>query len=177
MAEAAAVRCARARWAAIYASPLLRTRQTAEAVARRVGLSVQLEPAFREIEYGEWDGRPAAEIRATDRARYEAWVARPAEVAPPGGETAAAIAARAVPALEAVVRRHPEGRVLVVSHKATIRVLVCALLGVDLNLFRVRVGAPVASVTAIEFRSTGPLLAHLGDTSHLPEHLQGLEGT
>ena len=73
--------------------------------------------------------------------------------------------------------RRPEGNVLVVSHKATIRVILCALLGVDLNHFRIRVAAPVASLTAVDFRETGPLLTLLGDTSHLPEHLRKQKGT
>ena len=103
--------------------------------------------------------------------------AAPGAVAPPGGENGWAIAARAVPAIEEIVRRHPEGNVLVVSHKATIRVIICALLGVDLNLFRARIGAPVASIATIEFKSTGPLVTSLGDTSHLPPRLRNAGGT
>ena len=177
MAEVVAARCGRGPWAGIYSSPLLRTRQTAEAVARHVSLTVQLEPAFREIAYGEWEGMLVSEVKRLDGERYEAWAARPADLSPPGGETARQIAARAVPAIEGIVRRHPEGNVLVVSHKATIRVILCALLGVDLNHFRIRIAAPVASLTAVDFKETGPLLTLLGDTSHLPEHLRNQKGT
>jgi alpha-ribazole phosphatase len=171
MAEAVAARAARESWVALYASPLLRTRQTAAPVAQRIGLPVEIEPRLREISYGDWEGTPAAEIRRTDADRYRTWVEHPGQVAPPGGETGAAVAARAVPAVEEIVRRHPDGRVLVVAHKTTIRIIVCSLLGIALDLYRVRIAAPVASFTAIEFQDTGPILTLLGDASHVPERL------
>jgi probable phosphoglycerate mutase len=172
MAEAVAVRAEGERWAALYASPLLRTQQTAEPVARRTGLPVALEPELREISYGEWDGRRLPDVRAADPERFRAWVERPGDVAPPGGETGRAVAARAVRAVEAVVARHPGERVMVVTHKTVIRLVICVMLGVDLNLYRVRIAAPVASFTTIEFGETGPLVACLGDTSHLPRRLR-----
>jgi probable phosphoglycerate mutase len=177
MADAVAARTARDTWVALYASPLLRARQTAEAVARRTGQQVRIEAGLREIAYGEWEAQRAADVRRTDRARYDAWAASPGAVAPPGGETGEAIAARARPVIEAIVRRHPDGTVLVVSHKATIRIVICCVLGIDLNLFRTRIGAPVASFAAIDFRETGPLVTLLGDTSHLPAHLRDAGGT
>ena len=70
MAEAVGVRAEREGAVALYASPLLRARQTAEPIARRTGLSLRLEPGFREISYGEWEARPASEIRNVDGARY-----------------------------------------------------------------------------------------------------------
>lgn len=157
---------------ALYMSPLLRARQTADPVARRTGLAAQVEPALREISYGDWEARPSTEIRQVDADRYQAWNARPGEIAPPGGETGREVAARAVPAVQAIVDRHPDGTSLIVSHKTTIRIIVCALLGIDLNLFRARLDAPLTSRTVIEFRQSGPYLLSLGDVSHLPPHLQ-----
>src|SRR6185312_15004882 len=88
--------------------------------------------ALGEIAYGEWDGRPEAEVERDDAARFHAWSAHPGRVAPPGGESGAEIAARAMAAVERIRARHADGgKVLVVSHKATLRVLVCALLGID----------------------------------------------
>jgi len=172
MATAIAERAAQDHWVAVYASPLLRTRQTAAPVAQRIGLPVQLEPGLREIAYGQWESRRASEVRAADAERYLRWVERPGSVAPPGGETGEDIVARALPAIERIVERHPDGNVLVVSHKATIRLLLCAFLGIDLNLYRSRIAAPVASLAVVEFRDTGPLVLALGDTSHLPPHLR-----
>jgi probable phosphoglycerate mutase len=66
---------------------------------------------------------------------------------------------------------------MIVSHKATIRVLVCALLGIDVGLFRARIGMRVASVTQFSFRKTGPRLDVLGDIAHLPPELHLDVGT
>jgi probable phosphoglycerate mutase len=88
-------------------------------------------------------------------------------VSPPGGESAFAIAARALPVLVRARREHPSDHVLFVSHKATIRIMVCALLGVPLGRFRDRVGCPPASLTTFEFGERGAMLTRLGDVSHL----------
>ena len=174
MAAALAERAAAERWAALYVSPLLRTQQTAAPVARRLDLPVQLEPDLREIAYGQWERRRLAEIAAADPERYRRWLERPGSVAPPGGESGAEVVARARPAIERIVQRHPDGHVLVVSHKSTIRLLLCAFLGIDLDLYRARIAVPVASLAVVEFRDTGPLVRSLGDTSHLPPHLRAV---
>jgi probable phosphoglycerate mutase len=172
MAAAVAERVAQAHWVALYASPLLRTRQTAAPMAQRLGLPIQLEPDLREIAYGEWDGRRLSEVRASDPERYRQWEERPGSIAPPGGESGEQVVARARPAIERIVARHPTSNVLVVSHKATIRLLLCTFLGIDLNLYRARIAAPVASIAVVDFRDTGPLVLTLGDTSHLPPRLR-----
>src|SRR5207302_11515346 len=105
---------------AIYASPKLRTRQTPAPTAAIAGLEVQLDEGLREIAYGEWEGRPEEEVERTEPERFHAWAAHPGKVSPPGGETAADIAARALPAIERIRARHSDGKVLVVSHKATL---------------------------------------------------------
>lgn len=172
MAEAVGVRAPRENPVALYASPLLRTRQTAEPVTRATGLEARLEPALREISYGEWEARASSDIRAVDGERYQEWNARPGDVAPPGGESGREVAARAVPAIHSIVQRHPDATSIVVSHKTTIRIIVCVLLGIDINLFRARLHAPLTSCTVIEFRQSGPYLTLLGDVSHLPLQLQ-----
>jgi probable phosphoglycerate mutase len=177
MAAALAARYGREGWAEIVASPLLRTRQTAEPTARAADLAVTLDDALVEIAYGEWDGRAEAEVERDDAARFAAWAAHPGRVAPPGGETGAQIATRALAAVERIRARHQSGKVLVVSHKATLRVLICALLGIDVDDFRARIAQKVCAVSIIDFRQAGPLLQVLGDTSHLPPALRAVDGT
>jgi alpha-ribazole phosphatase len=177
MAEALGARYGDDPWAAIYASPLQRARETAAPVAARAGLTVEIDPDLREIAYGSWEGRKEAEVAASEPEAFHAWSQNPGHFAPPGGETAFQIAARAAAAIGRIRDRHTDGKVLIVSHKATLRVLTCALLGIDLNLFRARVAQPVASVTVFEFKKSGPLLARLGDVSHLPPELASAEGT
>ncbi len=172
MAEALGAYYADEAWEAIYSSPALRARATAEPLASRVGLEVRIEPGLREIAYGGWEGLLEAEVRREFPALFERWVEDPGRFAPPGGESGLDIAARALPVVDSFRERHPSGNVLAVSHKATIRVLVCALLGLDVGLYRARIGQTVAAVTVFEFREHGPLLRVMGDTSHLPPHLR-----
>ena len=63
-----------------------------------------------------------------------------------------------------------------VSHKATIRILICALLGMDIDLYRLRLTMPVASFNTFEFGATGPRLRWLADVSHLPPDLRSTTG-
>lgn len=177
MAEALGARYGREPWAEIVASPLVRAQQTAEPTARAAGLPVTLDEGLVEIAYGEWDGRAEADVERDDPARFAAWAAHPGRVAPPGGETGAEIATRALAAVERIRARHQSGKVLVVSHKATLRVLVCALLGIDVDGFRARIAQKVCAVSIIDFRASGPLLQVLGDTSHLPAELLAGDGT
>jgi probable phosphoglycerate mutase len=153
--------------AAVYVSPKRRARQTAEPVLRASKLEPIVEDGLREIAYGAWEGRKESEIKASDPEAFAAWSQDPALVAPPGGESAFAIAARALPCLVRARHEHPTGNVMFVSHKATIRVMVCALLGVPIGRFRDRVACPTASLTTFEFGERGAMLMRLGDVSHL----------
>jgi probable phosphoglycerate mutase len=152
---------------ALYCSPKLRARTTAAPIARACGLDPMIEENLREISYGSWEGRFETEIRRDEAAAYETWRMDPALSSPPGGESAFAIAARALPVVLRAREEHPKGHVMLVSHKATIRVIVCALLGMPLGRFRSHIACPTASITSFEFGDRGPMLARLGDTSHL----------
>lgn len=165
------------RWRAIYASPLVRTQQTAAPTARAAGIGLTIEDGLREIAYGEWEGRPEADVQREDSARFAAWAAHPGHVAPPGGESGYDIAARAMAAIGRIRAAHSDGKVLVVSHKATLRVIICALTGIDVDLFRIRVAQKTCAISIIDFKSSGPLLQVLGDTSHLPPELLAGDGT
>lgn len=177
MAEAFAARWAGEGFAAIYSSPMVRALQTAAPIAKRLGIEPQRDPDLREIAYGSWEGREEEEVEHAEGDAFRAWAENPGWNAPPGGETAYQIAARATAALARIRARHPSGKVLLVSHKATLRVLACQLLGIDPNQFRARIAQPVASLTVWHWKASGPLLARLGDVSHLPPELQNAEGT
>src|SRR5580704_11211458 len=157
--------------AEVYVSPKLRARQTAEPILSSCQLPLVIDEGLREIAYGAWEGRKESEIRSSDPDAYAAWSQDPSLVAPPGGESAFAIAARALPVLVRARRERPSGNVMFVSHKATIRIIVCALLGVPLGRFRDRVACPTASLTTFEFGERGATLTRLGDVSHLGTRL------
>ena len=164
-------------WRAIYASPLRRALDTAAPLARATGLVVTPHAGLAEIDYGRWDGRSVDDVDAEYHDEYERWTADPAWNPPTSGETAVALAQRVMHAFEEIRAACHDGNVLVVSHKATIRVALCALLGVDVGRFRYRFGCPVGSVSIIEFRAHGPFADTVADRSHLSSELRALEGT
>ncbi len=153
--------------AAIYCSPKLRARMTAEPTAKVSGKTPVIADGLREIAYGRWEGMREADVRAQETEAFDAWHNDPAIQSPPGGETAFAIAARAVPVLADIVRTHASGHVMVFSHKATIRILVCALLGIPLARFRSHVACPTASITSFEVHGGIPMLIQAADVHHL----------
>lgn len=164
-------------WTAIYSSPLVRAMTTATPIADAVQLPVLTRAGLAEIDYGEWDGFTTDHVASVWHDEYERWTADPAWNPPTQGETAIALAQRMAHAIEEITDAHMDGNVLVVSHKASIRVLLCALLGVDVGRFRYRFGCPVGSVTIVEFGAHGPLAAAVADRSHLDPRLRALEGT
>jgi broad specificity phosphatase PhoE len=177
MAEAVAVSYGRFPWQAIYASPLRRTRETAEAVSRAGGKPLELRDGLREISYGKWEGLSVEKVSRDYHDDYTRWSADPAWNAPTGGERAVAVAGRSMEVIEEIKSKAAQGDVLIVSHKATIRILICVLLGIDVGRFRFRISCPVGSLTTVELTSTGPLLKALADRSHLSPELRNLPGT
>jgi broad specificity phosphatase PhoE len=113
---------------AVYSSDLSRAVETAEAIAEKHGLDVAMDPAFREIDQGEWTGLPVAEIQQ----RWpELWGAARHYSARPGGESPQQVRRRALEGLRRVVERHPHGTVVIASHGGTIRWLSAEVLGYD----------------------------------------------
>jgi broad specificity phosphatase PhoE len=113
---------------AVYSSDLSRAVETAEAIAEGHGLDVAVDPAFREIDQGEWTGLPVAEIQQ----RWpELWGAARHYSARPGGESPREVRRRALEGLRRVVERHPHGTVVIASHGGTIRWLSAEVLGYD----------------------------------------------
>ena len=177
MAQAFAGAYRSSAWTAIYSSPLARAVATATPLASALDLPVVVRDELAEIDYGEWDGLTADAVARDWHDEYERWTADPAWNPPTGGETAIALAQRMTNVIEEITGAHMDGNVLVVSHKASIRVLLCALLGVDVGRFRYRFGCPVGSVTIVEMGGHGPLATAVADRSHLSVELRGLEGT
>ena len=177
MAEAFAAAFGGVAWTEIVASTQRRARDTAQPLATAVGLPVKTDPRLAELAYGKWEGLTHEAVQDRFHDDYLRWSADPAIHAPTGGETAHALARRAIAALDNLRERVPSGNVLCVSHKATIRAALCALLGIDVGRFRQRLACPVASVSVVEFAPTGPLLLALADRSHLSAELRALPGS
>ncbi|MUH01740.1 histidine phosphatase family protein [Scytonema sp. UIC 10036] len=165
------------KWEAIYVSPMKRTIATAKPFCDAIGMDMQLRDGLREGSYGKWETKSKAFAQENYPENYVKWLTEPAWNAPLGGETAVDIANRSLPVIAEIQEKHPQGNVLVVSHKATIRILLCSLLGIDLGRYRYRVNILVASVSMVKFDVNGPLLEILGDRHHISHLLRSRPGT
>jgi broad specificity phosphatase PhoE len=147
----------------VYSSPMRRAMDTAKLACREP----RPTPALREIAHGHWEGLTRAEAEARFPKEFAAWEEDPFTFAPAGGESGVSVLARALPVIREIVERHQGGHVLVVSHKATLRLVLCSLLGIDAKGYRDRLDQSPACLNVVDFRD--PVRARLmlfNDTSH-----------
>ncbi len=177
MAEAFVQTYRETEWRAVYSSSLRRSISTAQPFCEALGIDLQVRAELNEIGYGKWEGLTKDKVSKEFHDDYIRWLADPAWHAPTEGESAVVIAKRGLQVIEEIQKQFTSGNVLLVSHKATIRIILCSLLGIDVGRFRYRLACPVGSVSIVEFTLNGPLLKVLADRSHLPERLRSLPGT
>ena len=152
---------------AIYCSPLSRAADTAAIVAEPCRLVPVARDGLREISHGHWESLTRSEVEERFASEYAAWEEDPFTFAPSGGESGVAVLARALPTIREIVTSHLGERVLVVSHKATIRLLLSSLLGFDARGYRDRLDQAPACLNVLDFKD--PVRARLmlfNDTSH-----------
>ncbi|CAN5765151.1 histidine phosphatase family protein [soil metagenome] len=161
-AEAAAERIgALKKVAAVYASPLERTRETAKPIARARGLRVRPAKGLLECDFGGWTG---AELKTLRKKREWKAVQRyPSGFRFPGGESFTEMQVRMVQAIEELRTRHPGETVVAVSHADPIKAAVAHALGTHLDLFQRIVVSP-CSVTAILYTEAGPVVLAVNST-------------
>ncbi len=164
-------------WDAVFVSPMKRTIATAKPLCEASNMEMQFRDGLRELRYGKWEGQTNEFVKENYSADYLRWLTEPAWNPPTGGETAVQLASRASLVVAEIQEMYPSGNVLVVSHKATIRVILCGLLGIDMGRYRDRIDVPAASLSIVEFNSLGPKLTLLGDRSFMDADLRSLSGT
>jgi len=164
-------------WEGLYVSPMQRTIQTATPLALTLNLTMERADGLKELDYGLWEGKTNAQVKVDYSEDYIRWLTEPAWNPPTGGETAVQVANRAMEVIRLIQAHHGAGNVLIVSHKATIRIMLCSLLGIDLGRYRDRINILAASVSMVEFKDHGPLLQMLNDRGHFSPELLALEGT
>ncbi len=164
-------------WQAVFVSPLTRAIETAKPLCKAVGLTMQLREGLKEIAYGKWEGMHPEDIDRDFHDQYVRWMTDPAWNAPPGGERGIEIARRSLAVLQEIEQAYSDGTVLIVSHKATIRIMLCTLMGIDIGRYRDRFTMPVAAVSIVELAPRGPLFQTIGDRSYLSEYLRSLPNT
>jgi broad specificity phosphatase PhoE/ribonuclease HI len=151
----------------IVSSPLRRCRETAAAVAARLGLEVRIEDGLRETDFGAWEGLTFAEVRERYGPDLDAWLASAKAAPTGGGESFAEVARRVAAARDRLTARHAGRTVLLVTHVTPIKTLVRLALGAPPEaMFRMELSA--ASVSAVAYYADGNASVRvLNDTSHL----------
>lgn len=152
--------------AAILSSPLQRAVQTAEAVARLLGLTVLPEPGLLDLDYGDFAGLSPAEAEAQFEAIHHTWLSAPHIVAFPHGESLDDVRNRTGELLDRISRTYAGQQVVLVSHVVVCRVLFCSLLGIHnghFNRFRI----DPASLNVFEENQGHFTLIKANDTCHL----------
>jgi len=153
--------------AAVYCSPMTRTIQTATIVTAPHTLPLIHREGLREIHHGHWEGMRRADVEEQFPDEYAAWEEDPFTFAPQGGEAGVNVIARALPVIREIVVNHRGQNVLVVSHKATLRLLISSLLGFDARGYRDRLDQSPACLNVLDFKD--PVRARLmlfNDVSH-----------
>ncbi|MEU7386121.1 bifunctional RNase H/acid phosphatase [Streptomyces tanashiensis] len=151
----------------IVSSPLTRCRQTAGAVAARLGLDVRIEQGLRETDFGAWEGLTFGEVRARHPEDLDAWLASPKAAPTGGGESFATVARRVAATRDRLTAAYAGRTVLLVTHVTPIKTLVRLALGAPPeSLFRMELSA--ASISAVAYYADGNASVRLlNDTSHL----------
>jgi probable phosphoglycerate mutase len=151
---------------AVYSSPLTRAVETAEPLARRLGVPVRTEPELTEIDFGEWAGASVADLDRDPRWRqFNSFrIGTPT----PAGETIADVQARMVAALLNIRSQHLAQTVVVVSHGDPLKAVVAYYVGIPLDLIH-RIDLRTASITVLALGNHGAQLVRLNDTGELPK--------
>ena len=152
---------------AVFASPLGRTVETAQILAAPHKLEVQTRDGLREINHGRWEQMTRREVEEKFPEEAAEWEKDPYTFAPLGGESGFAVTARALPVLIDLVRKNAGKNILVISHKATIRLLLSSLLGFDPRRYRDNLDQKPAALNIVDFHdATRARLTLFNDTSH-----------
>jgi probable phosphoglycerate mutase len=152
---------------AVYSSPMSRALETARIIAGHCRLEPITNDGLREIDHGHWEGLTREDVERQFGPEYATWEADPFTFAPQGGESGVAVLARALPVFREIVTAHAGEQVLVVSHKATLRLVLSSLLAFDPRGYRDRLDQSPACLNVVDFRD--PVRARLmlfNDTSH-----------
>jgi len=156
---------------AVFSSPYSRALDTAKSIASACNVPIETRDGLREISHGHWEGLARADVERRFADEYSAWAMDPFTFAPKDGESGVAVLARALPVIREIVTRHEGQQVAVVSHKATIRLIMCSLLGFDPRGYRDRLDQAPACLNVLDFRD--PVRCRLmlfNDTSHYSAH-------
>jgi broad specificity phosphatase PhoE len=150
----------------VYTSPMLRSVETAAAIADACQVEALVNPELIDIDYGQWQGLTPDEAAARRPGLYQTWLAAPQEVGFPDGESLADVRSRAFASLEMLIRAHAGKTIVVVAHTVVNRLLLCAILGLDNSRFW-RLRQETTAINVLEWDDGDFTLVTLNDTCHL----------
>lgn len=153
------------RIAAIYSSPLKRALKTAETIASRHNLDVEIAPGLIDFDYGDWQGLSHEVVRDRYKELYADWIENPHQVKMPAGESLNDVRRRATSVVDSIVARY-EGTVVLAAHRVVNKVLICALLGLDNSHFW-NIRQEACGITTFNYENERFVLAKHNDTSFL----------
>ena len=157
---------------AAYASPLSRAMVTARAIAQHHGVPVQELPGLIDINYGDWQGVPLAEVKVKYVDLYRQWETAPQTVRFPNGETLDEVRARALAAVDEVMTLNPDKTILLAAHRAVNKVLIAAFLGID-NSHYWRIGQDTTAINRFAGVGNTWHIQLVNDTCHLRSMSRG----
>ncbi|WP_378956287.1 histidine phosphatase family protein [Pelosinus sp. sgz500959] len=162
----AAQRLAGENISALYASDLSRALKTAECIGAKHNLPVTAVPELREINFGEWEGLTFESINSQSKDERSKLFTHPDEIIIPGGETFRQVKERAINAITKLVAQHPDQTIVIVSHGATIRTVLCAVLNIHLNhLWKIK--QDNTAINVLEYYDENVMVSLVNDAQHL----------
>jgi broad specificity phosphatase PhoE len=151
---------------AVYSSPLSRSMETAENIAKFHDISVTPLDAIIDVSYGEWEGLGNQEVQQKYPDLHALWLTEPHKVLFPGGESLDEVRSRTMAALENLLETHQDENFALVAHRVPNKVICCALLGLDNSHFW-RIQQDTASTNLFVYRNGQWIISYLNDTSYL----------
>lgn len=139
---------------------------SAEAIAQFHNLDVQCLEGLTDLHFGEWEGLSLKEVQEQYPDLYQKWLKAPQQVVFPGGEGLAAVSSRAMEAVKNIINRHPQEAVALVSHRVVLKILICALLGLDNSHFW-NIAQDTTAINCFYHRNGTWICNFLNDTCHL----------
>jgi len=150
----------------IYCSPLKRARETSEPLVEKTGIKAEILEGLIDMNFGEWEGKSVSDVEKDYPELFKLWVSQPEKAVFPEGETLAQVRDRAMSALEEVVKNHPQGTGVVISHRVICKLLVLSALGAGISSFW-RVQQDLACVNLLEWSQNHWVVHLVNETCHL----------
>jgi len=150
---------------AVYSSPLKRAFKTAEIIAQRHKLKVNVDPDLIDFNFGKWQGLSHQEVKEKYRDLYATWITHPEQVRMPDGETLEDVSQRVIRVRNKIIENH-RGTVVIVGHRVVNKVIICALLGLGNSHFW-KIRQDTCGISIFSYLNEQFILTKHNDTSFL----------